>query len=275
LEAIGNTLGTFVKAADQTIKARYTSFVRICVYLNISNDLPEAINLTWQDEVWNQTLDYENLPFRCKICHEHGHLLRDCPQGPKAPGQDQKLKKDDEGFTKVTGKKRANRTNPGKPSTSKSAQKNSFEALSGLEDAAALTKIPSTNEAQKGEHAAIPSSTPMETLDLQEDDLEDMEIGDLDLDAIEQAAANKGKGFVPADQVRLLEEAILNANPRRTMGLEQGSGKDNKRKQSEPAEKRGRKSNRQRIAAAGTRLIESGQYPTIKAALTFLRKASQ
>lgn len=35
LEAIGNTLGTFLKSADQTIKGHYTSFARICVYLNI------------------------------------------------------------------------------------------------------------------------------------------------------------------------------------------------------------------------------------------------
>ena len=115
----------------------------------------------------------------------------------------------------------------------------------------------------------------METLDNQEEELEEMEIRDLDLDAIEQVVADKDKGYVPAEQVRLLEEAILKANPRRTMGLEQGSGRENKRKQPDSMEKRGRKSNRQRIAEVGNRLIESGQYPTIKAALTFLRKASQ
>jgi len=275
MEAIGNTLGTFVKVADQTIKARYTSFARICVYLNIANDLPEAIHLTWQDEVWTQTLDYENLPFRCKICHEHGHLLRDCPRGPKAPGPDQKPKADDEGFTRVTGKKKASKSYPGKPSTAKPTQKNSFEALSGLgEEAATSSKVSNNKDPQKDKHAACPSAAPMETQEPQEEDLEDMEIGDLDLDAIEQAAAAKGQGFVPADQVRLLEEAILNATPHRNLGLEQGSGKDNKRKQSEPAERRGRKSNRQRIADVGSRLIESGQYPTIKAALSSLRKAS-
>lgn len=95
----------------------------------------------------------------------------------------------------------------------------------------------------------------METLEIQEEDLEEMEIGDLDLDAIEKATTDKDKGFVPAEQVHLLEEAILKANPRRAMGLEQGSGRENKRKQPESAEKRGRKSNRQRIAEVGSRLI--------------------
>lgn len=102
-----------------------------------------------------------------------------------------------------------------------------------------------------------------------------MEIGDLDLDAIELAMADKNKGFVPADQVKLLEEAILKANPRCSLGVEQGQGRENKRKQPESWEKRGRKSNKQRIAEVGNRLIESGQYPTIKAALSSLHKSSQ
>ena len=31
------------------------------------------------DEEWVQTIEYEHIPFRCLRCHEHGHLLRDCP----------------------------------------------------------------------------------------------------------------------------------------------------------------------------------------------------
>ena len=102
-----------------------------------------------------------------------------------------------------------------------------------------------------------------------------MEIGDLDLDAIEKAMVDKDKGYVPADQVRLLEEAILMSNPSHPMGIEIGTGRENKRKQPESGEKRGRKSNRKRIAEVGSRLIESGQYPTIKAALTSIRKSAQ
>ena len=65
LEDIGNTLGTFVKVAEQTKKMRYVSYAWICVYLDISKDLPKSIKLCCQDEEWIQDMDYENIPFCC------------------------------------------------------------------------------------------------------------------------------------------------------------------------------------------------------------------
>ena len=79
LEDIGNALGRFVKIADQTKKMRYVSYACICVYLDISKELPENIKLSWQDEEWIQTIDYEHIPFHCRKCHEHGHLFHACP----------------------------------------------------------------------------------------------------------------------------------------------------------------------------------------------------
>ena len=70
--------------------------------MDLSKDLPEAISLNWDDEEWIQQIDYEQLPFRCRICHEYGHFGRNCPRGDKdkvesaskeAPGS--------EGFTQV------------------------------------------------------------------------------------------------------------------------------------------------------------------------------
>ena len=52
------------------------------------------------------------------------------------------------------------------------------------------------------------------------EEVEEMEIGDLDLDAIEKAVADKCKGYVFAKQVKLLEEAILQVNPSKTMGID-------------------------------------------------------
>ena len=74
LRDIGNTLGEFIKVAEQTKAHRYTSFARICVYLDLSKEMPEAINLSWEDEEWIQPIDYEKIPFRCTQCHEYDHL---------------------------------------------------------------------------------------------------------------------------------------------------------------------------------------------------------
>jgi hypothetical protein len=38
--------------------------------MNISKPLPRSINLEYQDVEWEQTIDYEHIPFRCCKCHE-------------------------------------------------------------------------------------------------------------------------------------------------------------------------------------------------------------
>ena len=76
---IGNILGNFVKVLEQNRKRRYTSYARICIYLDISKDLLDGIDLTWEDEDWFQAIDYEKLSFRCRRCHEHNHIFIDYP----------------------------------------------------------------------------------------------------------------------------------------------------------------------------------------------------
>jgi hypothetical protein len=104
LMGIGNTLGHYVKASEATRQRKYTSYARICVYMNISKAIPGAITLEYQDEDWVQTLDYEHIPFRCRRCHEHGHLFRDCPLvKPVTKPNDTKQT---DGFIPVTTKRR-------------------------------------------------------------------------------------------------------------------------------------------------------------------------
>lgn len=52
LEGIGNTIGDFVKIAEATKRGKYTSYARLCVYMNIAEPLPEFIELEYHDEVW-------------------------------------------------------------------------------------------------------------------------------------------------------------------------------------------------------------------------------
>jgi hypothetical protein len=79
LQAIGNGLGRYIDRADP--KDQY-SCARICVEVDLEVGLPEAIKL--KVGAWNhlQKLDYEQLPFKCRGCHEYGHFLRNCPKAP-------------------------------------------------------------------------------------------------------------------------------------------------------------------------------------------------
>ena len=102
---IGNTLGSYVRSAEQTRANKYTSYARICVYMHIVKSLPDSINLSHEDFEWIQSLDYEHVPFRCRKCHEHGHLFRDCPLNKPKMTATQDIDKDEEGFQRA-GKKR-------------------------------------------------------------------------------------------------------------------------------------------------------------------------
>jgi hypothetical protein len=88
---IGNTLGKHVKSSEATKQRKYTSYARICVYMNISKALPGTVTLEYQDEEWAQTIDYEHIPFRCRKFHEHGAPLQRLPS--QCPPPRQKLKR--------------------------------------------------------------------------------------------------------------------------------------------------------------------------------------
>eukprot|EP00253_Pinus_taeda_P020851 PITA_20851 len=79
LEGIGNSIGAFVKVAETTKRGKFTSYARICVYMNIEEPLPEYVEVEYHDEIWQHPIDYEHIPFRCRRCHEYDHLFRECP----------------------------------------------------------------------------------------------------------------------------------------------------------------------------------------------------
>ena len=62
---IGTTIGTYVKVAKATKQLHYTTYARICVYMNVSIAIPAPITLTYEDSDWQQTLDYKFIPFQC------------------------------------------------------------------------------------------------------------------------------------------------------------------------------------------------------------------
>jgi hypothetical protein len=79
LQAIGNGLGQYIDRADP--KDQY-SCAHICVEVDLEVGLPEAIKLKVGEWQHYQKLDYEQLPFKCRGCHEYGHFQRNCPKNP-------------------------------------------------------------------------------------------------------------------------------------------------------------------------------------------------
>ena len=106
LNAIGNGLGGFIKFAEETKLQRHTSYAHICICMRLGKALMDSVSLLHDDFEWIQPIDYEHVPFRCRRCHAHGHLFRDCPLNASSKTNDHSEKSDSEGFTKVTNQKK-------------------------------------------------------------------------------------------------------------------------------------------------------------------------
>jgi len=69
--------------------------------MDLSRALPNEVVIEVYDEEWVQVVDYERVPFRCRKCHEHGHLFRDYPQNKREDNPRTNRGKDPKGFTKM------------------------------------------------------------------------------------------------------------------------------------------------------------------------------
>jgi len=47
--------------------------------MDVLGALHEGLWLEFRDEDYYQVIDYEQIPFCCRKCHEHGHLVGECP----------------------------------------------------------------------------------------------------------------------------------------------------------------------------------------------------
>ena len=77
--------------------------------MNLAELLPGEVSMLHEDFEWTQTVDYEHTPFRCRKCHQHGHLFRDFPLNKKVMAKKESNDQEAEGFTKVASIKRPNK----------------------------------------------------------------------------------------------------------------------------------------------------------------------
>jgi hypothetical protein len=173
-KSIGNKLGKYVKTSEATLKGRYTSYLRICIEMDVSGALLEAIRLEFRDEEWIQSIDYEKIPFRCRIFHEHGHLFKDFPLNKKQEAENTKIQQDEDGFIKLNHKNRANKKPSKAPMGSKPKARTRMEGRDktnkGEEGGKEKEKSKEAKEQAPNENTNIPSNnmeqgdsaTPME-----------------------------------------------------------------------------------------------------------------
>lgn len=74
LEDIGNLLGRFIKSDSERKEQGLFTYARICLEIYLSKGLPDRLQLKHESFYWIQSLDYENIAFRCRLCHLIGHL---------------------------------------------------------------------------------------------------------------------------------------------------------------------------------------------------------
>lgn len=76
VRAIGNDVGNYIDQSEP--RDNMQACAHICVEVDLGRGLPEAIKLKVDDWMHIQQLDYEEIPFKCKVCHEYGHFANCC-----------------------------------------------------------------------------------------------------------------------------------------------------------------------------------------------------
>jgi hypothetical protein len=78
IKSIGNTLGKYIDRVEP--RDGLQACTRLCVEVYLEKGLPESIQLTLDNWSYIQQVDYKQLPFKCKACHEYGHFTKNFPQ---------------------------------------------------------------------------------------------------------------------------------------------------------------------------------------------------
>lgn len=117
--------------------------------MDLSRALPDEVILEVFDEEWVQRVDYEHIPFRCRRCHEHWNLFRDCPLGKIEKKSKPTTVKDTEIFHKLGYRGKGGKRGPKKHQIEgQQASLNRFQVLKEEEE---LTEVDQVMEGSLGE----------------------------------------------------------------------------------------------------------------------------
>lgn len=90
LRCIRNSIRKYIDWAER--KENIFSCVRIFVEVDLEKGILEAILISLDNWQLVQQLDYKQLPFKCKVCHEYGHFVKNCKKvdNPNSSGMNKK-----------------------------------------------------------------------------------------------------------------------------------------------------------------------------------------
>ncbi|KAH9296470.1 hypothetical protein KI387_040058, partial [Taxus chinensis] len=131
---------------ESSMRMEQMVYAQMCVYMDMNQPLPAKILLEVGEEKWEQ-IDYENIPFRCCLCHEYGHLVKDCLLWIKEPIKETHSS---ENFVIPPKRKTIKEKNTGKVqqnNTNRFAALQSEEAEEDMEEVQE-TQVPETQNAQ-------------------------------------------------------------------------------------------------------------------------------
>eukprot|EP01018_Ginkgo_biloba_P030911 Gb_13691 [translate_table: standard] len=74
-----SAVGKVLKISEATRK-KSSPTAKVCVEVDLSEGLLPTIDLRASGVTYTQDLDYDGVPFRCKVCHSIEHLEGSCPK---------------------------------------------------------------------------------------------------------------------------------------------------------------------------------------------------
>ena len=184
---------------------------------------------------------------RYRKCHEHGHLIRDCPQNKLAENPKEKSTLASDGFLRPTGRHRANRKNTPKTTDRVTGIANTFEILG--EDAPSEKSkqtLAAKQTANRTEEPSNQSREPSKPFDLslaasedkdeeEDEDMalselgtEDLELGEivekegLDLNSIVEQWRQKGIDKIPEEEINRVNHLFLTRQDVALKGMKRG-----------------------------------------------------